>query len=162
MSTFLNTVLLILESSLQCFPCYLVSKVNHFDVFLSQFATKKSEDGHLLDMSCYKHIYMLLSCSCAFDASLFPKEYVKTPSECTILKVILKIDLDGHAPYSASHAFRARSTHPTTSPTILLRGNCVVCCILFKVYYCLCLYSRYNMHYTSAKVILVFQVQDNI
>ena len=51
--------------------------------------------GHLIGISCYKHIYALLPCSCAFVSSLFHREYVNTPFRG---KVIFLIELSGHAP----------------------------------------------------------------
>ena len=66
MSTFFNTVLLILESSLQYFPCYMMSEVDHLGVFL-----KMCQDDHLIGISCYTDVY---ACRCAFVSSLFLRE----------------------------------------------------------------------------------------
>ena len=63
----------------------------------------------------------------------FPGNKLKHPSKCTILKVIFKIDLCRHAP---------RLTQ----------------CMCINV----CVDTLGNMHYTRAKVILIFHVQDNM
>ena len=66
----------------------------------------------------------------------FPRNKLKHPPKWCILKVILKIDLCGHAPR-------------------LTQCMCINVCVDT-------LGIPYNMHCTRANVILVFQVQDDM
>ena len=64
-------VYLLQYSLLHCFPCYMMSEVDHLAVFPTTSLK--------ICQYCYKHIYMLHSCSCAFVSGLsISLEYVKT------------------------------------------------------------------------------------
>ena len=91
----------------------------------------------LIGISCYKHIYTLLPCSCAFVSSLFHREYVNTPFRMYHLEGIFLNWSKWPCPRtrSVNHAFSACSHHLSNSPNILLGGNTALYAECFlKVY----------------------------